>query len=347
MADETEKAKRVRRRRRRASDATSPAKGKRTTRKETRKEPKEKPSSGLGVVGYILPIVSLVVAFVAVAMLYHRLIPPAPATADTEASTAIDPQVAASSSNIQEYYGLEDQWVSSAVFTTGNKELDVKVKQFCDALTVEGASASDNARKVYNTIVWSDVEGRAESEKPTGNDWDKIAALHYFSTGSPEDGLGGAGDVYDFAAVTSFCLRYFGYTDALAIPVILSSQEGGALVVVTDEDGRSMVCDPSLAANGWMLDRSAYSIVVEDIEQNLDAVEAMGLSVQKSASDEQGLVEQGGANGPSSNASGAEGDTNGPAAGNATGPGYGSTDESAYGSTYDSAYDSSYDAQYY
>lgn len=341
VADETEKAKRVRRRKRRPSDAAPPNKGKRAIRKKPTEE-----STSLGIVGYLLPIVSLVIAFVAVAMLYHRLMPPTTAT-DTEADAVVDSQVAASSSNVQQYYGLEDQWVSSAVFTTGNKDLDVKVKQFCDALTVEGASASDNARKVYNTIVWSAVEGRAESEKPTGNDWDKIAALHYFSTGSPEEGLGGAGDVYDFAAATSFCLRYFGYTDALAIPVILSSQEGSALVVVSDEYGRGMVCDPSLAANGWMLDRSAYSIEVEDIEQNLEAVEAMGLSVQKRAGDEQGLAEQGGASGPSSNTSGAESGANELTTGNTTDSGYGTMDESTYGSTYDSAYDSTYDAQYY
>lgn len=237
----------------------------------------------LSVLGLVLPVLSVIFAFVAVVVLFRRLIPPA--IDDTTTTPAVvDPQVEASSSNIDVYDGVEDPWVASNRFSTGNKDLDVQVKEFCDALTVEGATAQENAQTVYNTIVWSEYEERAEGDKPSGSDWDIAAARHYFDGGTPSEGKGGTGDVYEFAAAVSFCLRYFGYSDALAIPVLRGTtstgQTSSALVIVTDEFGQSCVCDPTLSGNGWMLERGLYDIVVEDIEQDLTQVEAMGLNVQ-------------------------------------------------------------------
>lgn len=236
----------------------------------------------VGVLGRILPVVSMAAAFVAVVFLFRYLVPPAQEVEPEYVPQ--DPQVAASSSNVEEYWGLEDKWLASGVFTTGNKELDVQVKEFCDALTMEGLSAHDNAQTTFNTIVWSGYEERTAEEKPSGADWDKAAARHFFTTGVPAEGVGGTGDVYEFAAAISYCLRYFGFTDALAVPVLrgtlATGQTSSALVVVTNEYGMSCVCDPTLLADGWMLDRDLYSIVVENIEQDLTSVEALGLSVQ-------------------------------------------------------------------
>lgn len=262
------------------------------------KERKKRPGgqSPATLLGRILPVVSLVIAFVAVVVLMHRLLPPTANEGAATAPSAQDPQVLASSSNTDDYAGVEDQWVTSNSFTTGNKELDAQVKAFCDAHTMEGLSAQDNAQSAFNTIVWSDYEDRAEGEKPSGAEWDLAAARHYFDGGTPEEGKGGKGDVYEFAAAISFCLQYFGFSDAMAVPVIRTTgQTSSALVIVSDEYGQECVCDPTLAADGWMLDRGIYNIVVENIEQDLTEVEALGLTVQTTGENGAQAVEDAGA----------------------------------------------------
>lgn len=263
--------------------------------KKTKRQ-KKQPGNGKGgqsalrIVGRVLPLLSVAIAFVAVVLLYRKLMPPPVAQANEEpqVSAEQEAQVAASSSHPEAYNGVEDKWVPEGVFTTGNRELDQQVKQFCDALTVEGASVRENAHTAYNTIVWSNYEDRSADEAPTGNDWAINAAQHFFSTGDPEKGISGTGDVYEFAAAVGFCMRYFGFYDAITVPVIGSvssgsSSGGGALVLVSDEYGQPCVCDPQLTGDGWMLDRELYDIVVDDIGQDLTRVEDMGLTVHKNS----------------------------------------------------------------
>lgn len=268
-------------RQKRADDAVS-------AKNSRRRFGQEGGSSGQDVLSRVLPFLSVLAAFVAIVLLYNKLMPPAIADVAAEVQ---DPVATAPAADVQEYYGLQDNWLASAVFTTGNKDLDIQVKDFCDALTTEGMTASENAQKVFNTIVWSGYEGRTEEERPMGRDWATVSARHYFDMGNPAEGIGGTGDAYEFAAAISYCLRYFGYSDALAIPVLIgesgAGQYGSALVVVTDENGRSCVCDPTLSSDGWMLDLSTYNtILVEDIDQDLTEIEARGLEVQKTSTDE-------------------------------------------------------------
>ena len=265
-----------------ANAADKPTKRKNDASKAKRPR---KPLTVAAVVFRVLPILSLALAFVAIVVLYRRLMPQTVDAAPVPEATAASDEVLASTSNPKTYEGLEDKWLASGAFTTGNAELDQQVKQYCDALTVEGSSARDNANNVFNNIVWSPYEQRGENEEPTGTEWATVSARHYFQGGSPADGVGGSGDVYDFAAVASYCLRYFGFTDALAVPIVkgnnTTGKVGGALVVVSDENGQECVCDPSLAAEGFMLDRSLYNITVANIGQDLSPIEARGLKVEE------------------------------------------------------------------
>ena len=128
--------------------------------------------------------------------------------------------------------------------------------------------------------------------------------------------MGGAGDVYDFAAVASYCLRYFGFTDALAVPIVKGNDStgkmGSALVVVSDESGQECVCDPTLAAEGFMLDRSLYNITVDNIGQDLSPVEARGLKVEEPPQAVNSSSSSGNSAGGGTSSNGAGGnDTNG------------------------------------
>ena len=246
-----------------------------------------KPLSVMQVVGRILPVVCLALAFVAVVILYRKLMPQTVGETTAQSSVVPSEQVLASSSNPDSYAGLEDKCLASGLFTTGNKELDKQVQEFCDALTVEGSSARDNANTVFNTIVWSSYEERGPNEYPSGTEWTIASARHYFAGATPAEGQPGSGDVYDFAAAIAYCLRYFGFYDALAVPIVkgtlATGQTNSALVIVSNEYGLPCVCDPTLAAEGFMLDRGLYTIVVENIGQDLTAVEALGLDVQQPA----------------------------------------------------------------
>lgn len=224
----------------------------------------------------LLPLFAGVAAFAVVVLLYYRILPPPSDDVVTgDGAGQLDIMAAPAP---QAYNGVSDTWLASAVYTTGNKDLDAQVKQFCDALSSNGSTAQENARVVFNTILTSEYDYRAADEQYTGTGWEQAAASHYFSGGDPARGLGGTGDEYEFSAVIMYCLRYFGYSDALAIPVVGET----ALVVVTDEYGRSCVCDPRMGESGWMLPRDSYDIVVANIGQDLTAAQAMGLTIQSS-----------------------------------------------------------------
>ena len=119
------------------------------------------------------------------------------------------------------------------------------------------------------------------------------SAKEYFTS---DDGMGGhQGDVYEYASVLALCLRYFGYSDAIAVPIVNTSgvgdADGSALCLVTNTDGTGCVCDPAVGTAGWMLPRTSYDILVDDIGQNKDAALAMGLQIkEKYADDENGTM---------------------------------------------------------
>ena len=290
MAEGTERRTQAKKKPRRGhDDAAKP-------RSKQRKKPEQAQNSGgndvkglqfsmAGVMARVLPVLSLALALTAIVLLYRRFMPRVATTSASETAAVSESQPAASNSKNTGYEGVEDSWSSAGYFTTGNKDLDLQVKQFCDAHTVEGNSAASNAKNAFNTIVWSEVEERTENQEPNGDEWAIVSAKHYFSGGSPEDGIGGIGDEYEFAAATSYCLQYFGYSDAWAIPIIREDAYGGqgkgALVVVTDDNGQKCVCDPALAGNGWMVSLSEYDLLVENIGQDLKKVEERGLTVQK------------------------------------------------------------------
>lgn len=235
----------------------------------------------------VLPVVSLILAFAAVIVFYRRFMPQ-PKQVDAAETMLAQGQQTSSSANQDGYTGLEDSWLSDENFTTGNADLDYQVKAFCDALSYEDLSAAENAQNVFDTIVWSSLEDRSEDEKPTGDEWTIVSAKHYFSSGIPEEGVGGTGDEYEFSAVASYCLQYFGFKDAWAIPILRDSagsgQTGGAVVLVTNEDGQKCLCDSRYGSEGWMLDFESHPITVEDIGQDLTRAEDMGLSVKMAPS---------------------------------------------------------------
>ena len=186
---------------------------------------------------------------------------------------------------VQEYAGVESPWTDTLLFTTGNAALDEQVKTFCDAISKSDDSAEKNARAVYDVVVQSEFEPRTLDDMPTGADWAQGAAHHYFMYAKPKDGVGGKGDFYEFAAVIGYCLRYFGYNDAIAAPVMGIDTGGGvgtALCFVTDKKGDARVCDPYYNVNGWMLEQSKYKgVVVEDFGQDLEPFEKRGISISQ------------------------------------------------------------------
>lgn len=314
---------------------------KKTSGKGEEKQAKLASPDLAGSAGRIVSVLTAVGAFVAAVMLYRFVFPPAvEVEADvsqaqtTEASTVVEDgaQVA----------GVSDPWTKSGTFSTGYEDLDEQVKTFCDAFSKDGLSAQENARNVYNNIVWGAYVNRAESEAPGGANWDVAAARQYLSTARPEAGEVGEGDVYDYAAITSFCLRYFGYGDAIALPVVTLDGSQSALCLVTNGKGYECVVDPTYGTEGWMLDRYMYSIVVDDIGQDLSQIEARGLTVKKSESRQDG-EQQTDEQQQVGSTEGSELDTSSTYDG-ADGSPYDTSADSSYGTGYDSAYDSTYES---
>lgn len=249
-------------------------------------------SAGAAAIGTffsrLLPIVSAVCGFVAIVLVYRVAFPWIAAdksTSEVPLQAVAEPTYAEQDPNV--YRGVEDKW-AGGWFASGSEELDKQTKAYCDALSLEGNNARANAQVVYNAIVQSDYKYRSENEQITGDNWAEAAAKQFFSTGAPAEGIGGSGDEYEFAAATAYCLRYFGYNDAMAVPIIRSdTQEGSAVCLVTDENGNALLCDPAMGTDGWFRDRSQYKIVVDNIGQDLSKVQAMGLTVADSQGSEE------------------------------------------------------------
>ncbi len=273
--------------------ASKPPKQGKAKPKKRKRDQKSEPKAPFTVRMFfarLVPLLCVAVAFVGLCAIFRFAFPPITAasdSSDTSSAGAVVQGDAAVQSR-PSYLGVEDRWVTSGYFTTGDKNLDAKVKKFCDDLTVENTNASGNALNVYNNIMWNySYVDRGQSAKPAGPNWDTACARDFFSRYEAAGGLGGEADYYELAAATAQCLRYFGYSDALAVPVLIGS--GGestvdaAYCLVTDENGSSRICDPTMGASGWMTDRYAHTFMVDDIGQDLTAVEAMGLQIMRSS----------------------------------------------------------------
>ena len=76
--------------------------------------------------------------------------------------------------------------------------------------------------------------------------------------------------------MTQWVCRYFGYDDALAVPIVVLMQSGNwsdhGAVFVTDiyHDGKPCVIDDALFEDGWMLDGDSYTYSVIDVGQTID-----------------------------------------------------------------------------
>jgi hypothetical protein len=157
--------------------------------------------------------------------------------------------------------GVEDPWVSTGLFTTGDADLDQIVKDYCDAATTADYDASDNAYNTYLRVSWMDYFSSDSDREPWtyGSTWPMVYAKQlYYNNG---------GNFYEFAAFAAYCLRYYGYSDATAQACSVEQADGDSenlgLVFVTNWTGSSAVVDPSLCANGWMLSPSSYTYQVK------------------------------------------------------------------------------------
>lgn len=181
------------------------------------------------------------------------------ASASTSASSSSDPATRTGSET-----GVEDRWVDTGYFTTGDDELDRLVKEFCDEHSDPNLSAAENAKKVYEQAVWREYVEDGENQEPVGPNWDIEYAKQSFRKGT--------GNCFEFAACDEFILKYFGYTDVYAEPCFVLMQSGGygdhGLTFVTDFDGRKCLCDSSLGANGWLLDADNYTVKLMNVGQD-------------------------------------------------------------------------------
>ncbi len=247
--------------------------GRRSKRSSRRRSPL------LDVVALILPILCLGAALYSSVWVFRRV--NNTVVAAEKQLEAAEQQATAETKPEPAYGGVQDPWIGAGTFTVGNEELDHQIKNFCDSHTSQGDTATDAAKATYTAIAESAYLDQVE--KPSGRDWVSRSAKQYFN--SLQQGGVYQGDYYEFASVTALCLRYFGFSDAIAVPVLYDMQNGGqygsALCLVSDVDRQGKVCDPSLGADGWMLDRTGYNILVDDIGQNLDAAEGLGLKIQR------------------------------------------------------------------
>lgn len=170
----------------------------------------------------------------------------------------------ASAAAVAEGQGVDDPWVASGRFSTGDAELDQMVKGFCDSNSRADLNAADNAFNVYCYAVWAEFVERENNQHPTGPDWDKVYAKQALS--------GNGVNCFEQVAVAEYILKYFGYADAQAEPCFILRQSGEygdhGLLYVTDLDGRKCLCDPAFGANGWMLDAGIYTVKVMDVGQD-------------------------------------------------------------------------------
>lgn len=160
--------------------------------------------------------------------------------------------------------GVEDPWVESGRFATGDAELDRMIKDFCDANSSSDLPLEENAFNAYCIASWYEFQERDNNQYPTGPNWDIEYAKQAIEEGSV--------NCYEQAAFGEYVLKYFGYEDAVAMPSFILRQSGEygdhGLLYVTDRDGRKCLCDPAFGANGWMLDADIYTVKAMDVGQD-------------------------------------------------------------------------------
>ena len=166
------------------------------------------------------------------------------------------------------YEGVEDPWVESGLFATGNAEIDEWIKAFCDEHSVSD-DPSENAHAAYLALLSEFRYGeRVENRHPDYPDWDFDYTLQMIAEGS--------GNCYNDAAVTQWILRYFGYEDATAQIIFVLLETGDwsdhSSVFVTDvyHGNKPCIVDDALLQEGWMLDADSYVYQIIDIGRELD-----------------------------------------------------------------------------
>lgn len=173
-----------------------------------------------------------------------------------------------SSSTTKASDGVEDPWVESGYFTTGDKVLDKEVKEFCDTYASEDDSREDAALAMYQALAWADYVERDNAQEPAGPDWRNTYAHQYFENDN-------SGNCYEFAAALMYCLQYMGYEDAQAEAILILLQSGSwgdhGIVFVTNTDGSSCMCDTARGVDGWMIDTDTYTYKIEDVENNVSS----------------------------------------------------------------------------
>lgn len=184
------------------------------------------------------------------------------ASADATASQS----AAASSAAAATTQGVSSPWTDDGRFSTGDSALDNYIKELCDEQAAPGTTFDKGAYDTYIYVSRTDYIERENNQSPWGENWDIEFAKQYFEEGR-------SGSCYNFAAVTEFVLKYFGYSDAEAEPCIVKLESGAwgdhGLVFVTNKvDGNRCIVDDALSANGWMLDINAYDYDVRNINQN-------------------------------------------------------------------------------
>ena len=195
----------------------------------------------------------------------------APKTDSSQASTATASSASAQSSSssgstVASTEGVESPWTDNGRFSTGDSALDNYIKTLCDENTASGATFDQAAYDTYLYVSRSDYVERENNQSPWGETWDVEYAKQYFDEGRK-------GNCYNFAAVTEYVLKYFGYSDAEAQPCIVKLESGAwgdhGLVFVTNKvNGAKCIVDDALSANGWMLGINDYDYDVRNIAQN-------------------------------------------------------------------------------
>ena len=188
------------------------------------------------------------------------------ATVEGSEATESGSESASESSSAASTEGVESPWTASGRFSTGDSTLDGYIKQFCDDNSTQGASAAENAFNVNCIVQQSDYVERENNQSPWGEQWDIEMAKQWFESGN-------SGNCYNFASMTEYILKYFGYEDAEAEPCVVHLQSGdwgdhGLVFVTNIENGKASMVDDALGTNGWMLDADSYEFDVRNIAQN-------------------------------------------------------------------------------
>ncbi len=164
--------------------------------------------------------------------------------------------------------GVEDPWVKSGMFTTGDSEIDAFIKGMCD----ENSTSKDPSVNAYNTYVallsqYPTTE-RLNNRHPDFVGWQYDYTRQFLTDGG--------GNCFNNAAAMQWVLRYFGYEDATAQLAIVLLQTGNesdhGAVFVTDvyHGNRQCIVDDALKADGWMIDANEYIYQAIDIGDGLD-----------------------------------------------------------------------------